>query len=126
MIIPYNEMRTLTDLTVQQTIAESLGPKTMFFQDVEYEIDIKHNIFMSLSVFHKDGGEISIGNHGIHVNCRHIHSYYMEMKTEEEFFQTSLMNDYQDLEYEDYVRIVQYQMTMITALPLRRGSCEFR
>lgn len=122
MNIPYEAMRALTSLTVQETINESIGPHTIRFNDVEYMIEITQNVFMGLDVMHKDGSDISIGNYGIHINSHYIHSHFMEMKTEEEFFQFSLLNDYQDLEYHDYVRMVKYQDMMVTALPLKRGK----
>ena len=62
--------------------------------------------------------EIIIGNLGIHIDSICIHYRRWDIKTEEEYFQFSLLNDIGELEYEDYVHMIQFQTRLLEDYPM--------
>jgi len=84
-------------------------------------IDIRSNFFNNAMVYKVLDNvivlEIDIGNIGIHINngqyYTHLHRINKPVMTEEEYFQFSLLNDVQLLEYQDYVDVINYQ-SMLT------------
>lgn len=90
-------------------------------EECSYYINIDGGIFFDLEIA-STKELIVIGNIGIHYNNTHIHNKKYELKTEEEFFQYSLLNDVGDLDYINYVRMVTFQQRMISELPLIKGK----
>lgn len=116
----WDVMRDVVNLTVIDAIKQANQVITSVDGSTSYCITITNNIFMDVTVNENDVGTISIGNEGIHLNCTFVHNIRMDLKTEEEFFQNSLIENYGDLDYSDYVKMVLFQKKMVTALPLYR------
>lgn len=90
-------------------------------EECSYYINIYGRIFFDLEIANTNS-LITIGNIGINYNNNHIHHKKDELKTEEEFFQYSLLHDVGDLNYDNYVRMVKFQQRMISEMPLIKGK----
>lgn len=117
MTLLFDVLKDITEMSTPELVKKSM--KYILVkpdEECSYYINISGGIFFDLEIA-STKELIVIGNIGIHYNNIHIHNKKDELKTEEEFFQYSLLYDMGDLDYNNYVRMVEFQKRMISELP---------
>lgn len=120
MTLLFDVLKEITEMNTPELTKNAKKYISVQGDECAYYINISGGIFFDLEIATKPE-LIIIGNIGIHYNNIHIHNKKDELKTEEEFFQYSLLNDMGDLDYDNYVRMVVFQQRMLFELPLTKG-----
>lgn len=121
MTVLIDVLKEITNMTTPELVKNAKKYISSRDDQCAYYININGGIFFDLEISTKIR-LLTIGNIGIHYGNNFIHNKDMDLKTEEEFFQFSLLSDVGDLQYDDYVLMVKFQERMISELPYTRGS----
>lgn len=121
MTILFDVLKEITEMSTPELVKNAKKYIGVQGNECAYYINIFGGIFFDLEIATKPG-LLSLGNIGIHYGPTHIHNKNDALKSEEEFFQYSLLHDVGDLDYENYVRIVTFQKRMLEELPYIKGN----
>lgn len=120
MTLLFDVLKEITEMSTPDLVKNAKKYISVQGDECAYYINITGGIFFDLEIATKPE-LLTLGNIGIHYGQTHIHNKNDQLKTEEEFFQYSLLHDVGDLDYDNYVRAVKFQQRMLFELPLIKG-----